>query len=411
LTEIVNCQLPIADYVLLNIILLGLTSLLTDFSSEMVVPILPFFIKTLGGGGIAIGLIFGFGDAVAAILKVVSGHWADKTRRYKLFVFIGYLFSAVAKFFYPLAKSWQNIGIIRPIERVGKGFRDAPRDAIVSESLKEGQRGRGFGVQRAMDSVGAILGSVVVLVLFVYLGKDFTYIFWLSAFIGLIAVIPIFFVRVPANLKLNHRRVSLKALPWPAKKFIIIATIFALANFSVAFFILSAQSSFTGLGQTEALALTLLLYIFFNIFDASFSEPAGALSDRVGRRKVIFSGYLLFSVVSIGFLFSHTLQVSNTARFLILLGLFALYGIFKALIDASQRAYISDLSPTDIRGTALGTFETLTGLAAIPSGLIAGIFWNINILYTFAFGAGMSLVASVLLLRLRSPFTVPLGKD
>ena len=179
----------------------------------------------------------------------------------------------------------------------------------------------------------------------------------------------------------------------------------------MAFFILSAQSSFTGLGQTEALALTLLLYIFFNIFDASFSEPAGALSDRVGRRKVIFSGYLLFSVVSIGFLFSHTLQVSNTARFLILLGLFALYGIFKALIDASQRAYISDLSPTDIRGTALGTFETLTGLAAIPSGLIAGIFWNINILYTFAFGAGMSLVASVLLLRLRSPFTVPLGKD
>ncbi|KKU95115.1 MAG: Major facilitator superfamily, partial [Parcubacteria group bacterium GW2011_GWA1_48_11b] len=166
---------------MLNIFLLGLTSLLADFSSEMIVPILPFFIESLGGGGVAVGLIFGLGDAVAAVLRVVSGYWADKTKKYKLFIFGGYLFSAAAKFLYPLASNWRQVGAVRPVERMGKGFRDAPRDAIVSESLSGGKRGFGFGVQRAMDSVGAIIGSVFVLVLFVYFSFSFRTLFWISA--------------------------------------------------------------------------------------------------------------------------------------------------------------------------------------------------------------------------------------
>lgn len=139
-----------------NIILLGLTSLLADFSSEMIQPLLPFFITALGGAGIAIGLVGGVGDALVAIFKVLSGHWADQRRKYKKFVYLGYGFSAAAKFLFPLVQSWQQIFILRPVERVGKGLRDAPRDAIVSESTQRLIRGKGFGIQRAMDSVGAI---------------------------------------------------------------------------------------------------------------------------------------------------------------------------------------------------------------------------------------------------------------
>src|SRR3989344_7862626 len=166
---------------MLNVILLGLTSLLADFSSEMVFPILPFFIQTLGGAGVAIGLAFGVGDAVSAVFKVISGRWADKTKKYRTFVIAGYGFSAIAKFLYPLASSWQQILAVRPVERIGKGFRDAPRDAILSESMPHERRGRGFGIQRAMDSAGAILGSVAVLFFVFYLDLALSKIFLISA--------------------------------------------------------------------------------------------------------------------------------------------------------------------------------------------------------------------------------------
>ena len=382
-----------------NIILLGLTSLLADFSSEMVVPILPFFIQAVGGGGIAIGLAFGVGDAVAALLKVFSGYWADKTRRYKLFVFGGYLFSAVAKFIYPFTSNWGQIAVIRPIERIGKGLRDAPRDAIVSESVPHERRGWGFGIQRAMDGIGSLVGSVFVFVLFLYLNFPFQKIFLVSALVALLAVIPIFFVKVPKELRLNHRKkVSFGKLSPKAKRFIAVTTLFAFGNFSVAFFILKAQASFTGLSQHQALAVALVGYIIYNIFDAGFSKAAGVLSDRVGRKKVIFFSYLMFSAVSFGFLVLSLNSPALPAGFVVLGSLFALYGLFKAFTVASQRAFISDLSEVEIRGTALGTFETFTGLAAIPAGLFAGVLWNINPAYTFTYGFGLSLVAAMSLL-------------
>lgn len=385
---------------MLNILLLGLTSLLADFSSEMVVPILPFFIQAVGGGGLAVGLIFGIGDAVAALLKVFSGHIADRTKRYKLLVFGGYLFSAAAKFFFPFAQGWQQIGAIRAVERMGKGFRDAPRDAIVSESLELKHRGEGFGIQRAMDSLGAILGSVLVLVLFVYLGLSFRAIFLVSAVVALLAVAPILFVRSPENLKVALHPVSFRNLSPKLRRFLLVAGLFALANFSVAFFVLRAQASFGGLDFQEALEFTLFVYIFFNLFDAGFSWPAGMLSDHVGRRRVIMISYLLFSFVCLGFLLLSLFPAANLPSFLVLLVLFAFYGLFKAATDASQKAFVSDLSVPEVRGTALGTFDTITGLMAIPSGIIAGYLWNFDSRYTFLFGFALSLVAAGLLWRL-----------
>ncbi|MBI2676476.1 MAG: MFS transporter [Candidatus Yanofskybacteria bacterium] len=376
-----------------NIILLGLTSLFADFSSEIIIPLLPLFINSLGGAGLAIGLISGVGDAVAAILKVTSGRWADKTKTYKKFVIWGYGFSSLAKFVFPLAASWQHVLGARAVERIGKGFRDAPRDAIVSESLPQEKRGSGFGLQRAMDSLGAILGSLTVLFLVWKFDLSFKLIFLLAAFIGLLSVVPVFFVKEPKTLKSrqlkNHHSFFKIKLPKTLKRFVIISTIFSLGNFSFMFLILRTQNFLGSSNFKAGLILTLLLYIFFNIFDTVFSQPAGKLSDKIGRKKVILGAYIFLSLTFAGFLLAKS--------FWVFLFLFPIYGLFKACIDASQKSFVSDLSPTEIRATALGLFEASTGLALIPGGIIAGLLWNANPNFLFAYGLTISLLSFFLL--------------
>lgn len=373
---------------MINIILLGLVSFLTDVSSEMIMPILPMFIKQLGGGGIAIGLITGIGAAVASLLKVFSGYFSDIYGRRRRMVFAGYGMSALAKLFFPLSTAWQHILVLRPLERVGKGIRDAPRDAMVSFFAKKKQRGKGFGIMRAMDTSGAILGSLLALLFFWYLGFSFRTIFFIAALFAFLALIPIFFVKEP---KVKPRRFTLKVgfskLSPSLRWLIVAAAAYALGNFSYMFFILRAQESFDS--TRSAFVIPILLYVLYNIFYAGFAIPIGILSDRIGRKKILLSGYALFTVTCLGFVYFHSLGY--------LIVLFALYGLTYSLVDATQRAYVSDLAPRDVRGTALGTFHTAVGVAALPAGLIAGSLWDVNMIYTFFFGATMSFLAVILL--------------
>ena len=376
----------------INILLLGLVSLLTDLSSEMMLPILPLFITALGGTAFIVGLIGGLGDSIASILKVFSGYWSDRYGKRKPLVFSGYGVSAVAKLFLALSTLWQHVLVVRSLERVGKGLRDAPRDAIIADSALTEVRGTAFGIHRAMDTTGAIGGSLLAFLLFWFLGLEFKTILLVCAVIAFFALIPFYRVREakrePQGISLG---ISFRALPGKMRLFILIATIFAMGNFTYMFFILRAQDFFTlEVSERAAAAIPILLYVLYNTVYALSSVPAGMLSDRIGRRNVLLLGYALFGLTCLGFAFLESLP-----SFVIL---FALYGLVYALVVGTERAFAADLAPEELRGTALGTLHTSIGLAALPASLIAGALWyHIDPGATFVYGFALGLTAAMLL--------------
>ncbi len=372
-----------------NIILLGIVSFLTDISSEIIFPILPLFIVALGGTGLIIGLIGGLADSISSLLKVISGYWSDKKGKRLPFIFAGYGLSGISKILLSLSSLWQHAVIFVSIERVGKGIRTAPRDAIIAESSSTGKRGLAFGIHRAMDTTGAVIGSGIAFILIYYLGLNFETIILSAGIIGFLALIPLLFVKEKKKKPVaGSLKIGLKSLPKGFRTFIIIATIFAIGNFTYMFFILKAQGVFSD--PKMAIAMPILLYAWFNVVYAVFSIPAGILSDRMGRKRVLAFGYGLFAATCAGFMFADSLNL-----FIIF---FALYGVVYALIDGNQRAYASDLIPEKLRGTGLGTFHTAIGIAALPASIIAGVLWEyVDPNVTFMYGAGMGILAAILL--------------
>ena len=352
-----------------NVLLLGVTSLLTDVSSEMIHPLLPLFIASIGGTATAIGIIGSLGEFVSSILKIISGHLSDKKGRQLPFVFSGYFLSSATKIFFAFSTQWYHVLILKTIERIGKGLRTAPRDVIIANS-KRALRGRAFGIHRAMDTLGAVFGSILALILFFFLGFGFREIFLIGGFLGFLALIPLLHVKdVKRKPIATSLLVTISELPAKFKIFLIIVALFALGNFTEWLFILKAQSAlYLDMDYRTSIAYALGFYILFNIFYAGFSTPAGTISDRIGRKKILLLGYFLFSIAAIGFVFFDSI-------FLMIL-LFVIYGLAKAFIEGTQRAFASDLVPESIRGTALGTFHLIIALATLPSGFIAGFLWD-----------------------------------
>lgn len=377
----------------INVILLGIVSFLTDISSEMILPLLPMFITALGGTGLIIGLIGGLADSISSLLKVFSGYWSDRKGKRLPFVFGGYGLSSISKILLSFSTLWQHAVIFVSLERVGKGLRTAPRDAIIAES-SEGERGKAFGIHRAMDTSGAVIGSAIAFILIYYLGLNLETLILSAGIIGFFALVPLLFVKEKKKKPVvSSLRIGLKSLPKDFRIFVIIATIFALGNFTYMFFILKSQSAF--FDPKMAIAMPILLYVWFNVVYAIFSIPAGILSDRIGRKKVLTFGYGLFAVTCAGFMFSNSLVL-----FIIF---FAFYGVVYALIDGNQRAYASDLISDDLRGTGLGTFHTAIGLVALPASLIAGVLWEyVDPNVTFIYGAVMGILAAILLFRINN---------
>ena len=355
-----------------NVFLLGAVSFLNDIASKIILPILPLFIKSIGGGGMAVGIISGLGESIASLFKMLAGFLSDKFGKRKPFVFGGYTISAISKLFFTFASSWPQILLLRSLERLGKGIRSAPRDAILAASSAKTKRGKNFGIHRAMDSGGAVLGAIIAFVLFWYLGFGFRKIFLVAGIFAFLSLIPLIFVKErkqePKEISL---KIGLKKLPKNLRIFIIVAALFALGNFSYMFFVLKSQSYFSGKFAT---GIPILLYILYNTSYTLFAVPAGVLSDKIGRKKVLFLGYALFGLVCLGIVF----------------------GLNYALVNANQRAYVSDLAEEKIRGTALGTFHMAISLASLPAGIIAGFLFDLNPTFPFIYGALISLVVIII---------------
>jgi len=367
-----------------NILLLGLVSFLNDISSEIIQPVLPLFLSSLGVGSLAVGLVGGFSEGLPSLIKLLSGCWSDRMGRRKPLVVGGYALSALGKILLAAASSWPAVFLLKSLERCGKGLRSAPRDAMISESVSADARGRGFGLHRAMDSAGAVIGSLLAYSLW-QAGLSFSSIFLVAGVLALLALLPFAKVKESYSAPKCDYSWRLSDIPPDLGRFLVIACLFALGNFSYMFFILRAQGIFS---EGQAAASAILLYALFNLTYALLALPAGIWSDRIGRRKVLAAGYGLFALTALGFAL-----VKSLAGLILL---FALYGLVYALVDGSERAFVSDLSPPGLRGSALGLYSGTLGLAAIASSLLAGAIWELwGPEATFIFGAGAAGLAAV----------------
>jgi MFS family permease len=374
-----------------NVFVLGLVSFFNDVASEMIYPIIPIFLTSVLGAPVAIvGLIEGIAESTASVLKVISGWFSDKWQKRKPFVVAGYSFSAISKILLSLAFSWPFVLIARFVDRFGKGTRTSARDALIAESSENSVRGRSFGFHRALDTLGAVVGPLIALLVIHFLDNKFRLIFFLAFIPSCIGIILLLFFVKEKKKKVNSSptfNFRWRELNLSFKIFLLISFIFALGNSSDAFLILRAQN----LGLS--LILVILAYVFFNFTYAIFSIPAGIISDKIGPKKVILSGFLLFSVVYLFFGLIHSS--------LLIWFLFPIYGIYMALTEGVGKAYISNLVPQEKIGTAFGIYQTTIGLCTFFASLIAGLLWTyIGVSVPFIFGSIMAIISTFLFIVL-----------
>ncbi len=385
-----------------NLWAVSLTSFFMDISSEMVMNLLPLFLSSvLGVRTNIIGLIEGVAEATASLLKVFSGWISDKLESRKWLAVAGYALSALAKPFFYIANSWSAVAAVRWVDRVGKGVRTAPRDALVADTVSADKRGLAFGFHRAADTAGATLG-ILVAALIVWKTQVGGAALRESTFrtVVLISIVPAFLAVLSLALgaresKPNGQKktvkISFRILGKDFALFLLIVGIFDLGNSSDAFLILRAQDR--GMGTLQIL----LMLVVFNLVYALVSTPAGRLSDRLGRRKVIVGGWLIYAIIYLGF------ALAKTAVDIWLL--YTIYGVYYGLAYGTSKAMIADLVPDDLRGTAYGTYNMLLGLLDFPASLIAGVLWSgvgswqgYGPAAPFFFGAMMAIIAAVLFL-------------
>ena len=380
-----------------NVFFMGLTSLLTDVSSELIFTLVPLFLSdVLGATSTLIGLAGGISDSADSLFRIVSGWFSDKIGKRKLLAVMGYSISTAVKPLMLLANSWGAVVGIRFGDRVGKGVRTSSRDALIADSVEAKERGRGFGLHRAMDTAGALIGLIIAAII-VYMIPGDKFHLEKNAFhwMIIIGIIPAVLAVVVLTTLVHERKkiaatvkagITKPAVITPFSKqfilYLIIMALFTLGNSSDFFLILDAQHVKTPLLQV------VLMLVLFNLTYALISMPMGVLSDKIGRKRVITIGWLIYGLVYLGFALSSSIWQIWV--------LFAVYGIYYGICEGAAKAFVADMVPVERRGTAYGLYNGVVGLMALPASLIAGVLWgNIAPAAAFYFGAGLALLAMV----------------
>ncbi len=387
-----------------NVWVLSVTSFLTDVSSEMLLNLLPLFLaNVLGAGTAIIGLIEGLAETTASVLKVFSGWFSDRLGQRKWLTVAGYGLSSLAKPFLYFATSWSWILTVRVADRVGKGIRTAPRDALIADSIDESQRGLSFGLHRAMDTAGAFSGLLIAAAVVwatqatggVLHRATFQSVVLLSIVPAVLAVLVLAFGARDIPRRDGATRapsLTLKGFDVRFRGFLLIVILFTLGNSSDAFLILRAQER--GLSVLGVMGALLALNLVYSLV----SSPAGVLSDRIGRRRVLVGGWLIYGLVYLGF----ALAGAGWQVWL----LYALYGVYYGMAEGVARALVADIVRPEQHGTAYGVFNAAIGVTAFPASLIAGLLWQglgpwkgFGPAAPFLFGAGLALLAALLMTR------------
>ena len=356
----------------------------------MIYPLLPLFLSSvLGANASFIGAIEGAAESTAALLKLASGWWSDKVKKRKPLVVAGYFIATVARPFTAMAETATQVLLIRLTDRVGKGIRSSPRDALLADSVAPEARGRAFGFHASMDNAGAVLGPLIAFVLIRYFDLSLRSVFWLAAIPGALAfivlVVAVKEIRAAEPVQNSAGKADFSSPDKLGRRFwayLGVVLLFTLGNSTDAFLLLRANQ----LGV--AVALAPILWVTLNLVKTSLGTWAGALSDRVGRKPLIVAGWLLYALVYFGF--------SRATEAWHAWALFAGYGVFYALTEGTEKALVADLVPLARRGSAFGWFNLAVGLGALPASLMFGAIWDrAGSPVAFAFGASLALVAAM----------------
>jgi len=376
-----------------NVVILGFVSLLNDGASEMIYPLLPVFLTTaLGAGPEALGMIEGIAEATASLLKLYSGYLSDRVKRRKGWIIAGYSISNVIRPVIAFSTSWIHVLALRFSDRVGKGLRTSPRDAIIADSTPAEFRGKAYGFHRAMDHGGAIIGPLAATALLLLYHDNIKTIFLISFIPGLLAVLTLVFClqeqraespRTAQSATFNFRS-SWAEMSADFRKYLGIIFVFTLGNSTDAFLLLRAQQ----LGVTVTLLPT--IWVALHIVKMGFSVPGGIISDSIGRKKVIVTGWIVYALVYAGF--------GMASQQWHVWALFAAYGIYFGLTEGVEKALVADLAPAHLRGSAFGLYHMIVGVGAFPASLFFGLVWQkLGATAAFAMGAGLALLASAML--------------
>jgi MFS family permease len=370
-----------------NILFTGLTSFLTDTSVKMVYSVMPMFLLSIGASKTSLSLIEGIAESTAALVKTISGFWSDKIGRNKPFMLIGYGLSALIIPLYSFVVTPVQVLYLRFIERFGKGIRTAPRDSLIAGSVINGETGKSFGIQKAMDNSGAIAGPLVAFLLLFFFPDNYKLIFLLSGIPAILAIFVIFFGINEAKKNKDKLFTKFHFNEFPRKYYLFLAIIFifTLGNSTDALLLVKANE--VGI----KVAFIPLVYLITSIVSVSLSIPLGTLSDKIGKEKILIAGFLIYAIVYFGF--------GLTTKAGIIVGLFALYGLYSAATDGIQKALVSDMIDKNKQGTGLGIYNALIGVTLLPASLIAGLLYDkVNSCIPFYFGAATALLSAVLML-------------